>query len=108
MAKKLKRKNDFINEMESMLLAEDVGKANKLSKNILFQISLKELREKRGLTQEDIHAFKQASVSKIESRKDIKLSTLIDYLHCLGMEIEIRARPKGEESKRKDVILLKQ
>lgn len=66
----------------------------------LFDLSLKELRKKIGYTQEDITAYKQASVSKIEARKDIKISTLIEYINCMGLDVVIKAvkiNPEGRE-----------
>lgn len=50
-------------------------------------------------------SFSQSSISKIEGRKDIKISTLIDYLDNLGMGLEIRAYSKA--SPFKDTVLLK-
>ena len=51
--------------------------------------------------------FTQSSVSKIEKRKDIKISTLIDYLDSLGMGLEIITYPKMAVSKKQEKILLK-
>ena len=61
----------------------------------------------RGYTQTDIEGFKQASVSKIESRNDIKLTTLIEYLHAINMDLEVRAlsRPKNNEMQ-ENIILI--
>ena len=66
----------------------------------VFTFSLKELRKKIGYTQEDIIAYKQSSVSKIESRKDIKISTLLEFVNCMGLDVIIKAvkiNPDGEE-----------
>ena len=66
----------------------------------LFQLSLKELRKDIGYTQKDIKQFKQASVSKIESRNDLKISTLVDYINALGLDVIVKAvkiSPEGEE-----------
>lgn len=70
----------------------------KKSKKIDYVMSLKELRKLVGLKQHHIKGFKQASVSKIESRRDIKISTLIDYVHELGLELEVRAVGKADEN----------
>ena len=61
----------------------------------------------RGFTQTDIKGFKQASVSKIESRNDIKLTTLIEYLNAINMDLEVRAlsRPKNNEIQ-ENIILI--
>jgi hypothetical protein len=47
-------------------------------------------------------SFIQAAVSKLEKGKDMKLSTLIEYLEEIGMGLEVRVLPKkgshaGEE-----------
>ena len=56
-----------------------------------FIIDLKNVRKELGFTQKDIKKFGQASVSKIESRKDLKISTIIEYLNCLGLQLEVNA-----------------
>ena len=55
----------------------------------IFLIRLRELREKRGLSQSDVAGFTQSNVSRLESRDDMKLSTLIEYLQSIGMAVEI-------------------
>ena len=69
-------------------------------KHSLFDLNLKDLRKAIGYTQKDIKAYKQASVSKIESRKDIKISTLVEYINSMGWDVEIKAikiNPEGKE-----------
>ena len=74
----------------------------------IFQIRLSELRKEMGIRQEDVKSFSQSSISKIESRKDIKISTLIEYLDNIGMGIEIKAYPKSKNRKKnKEIVLLK-
>ena len=51
--------------------------------------------------------FTQSSVSKIEKRKDMKISTLIDYLDSLGMGLEIITYPKAATSNEQEKVLLK-
>lgn len=65
-------------------------------------VSLRELRNMAGRTQaETAEAMEagQGEVSKIESRGDIKLSTLERYVRALGFELELVAR-KGDRSVR--------
>jgi hypothetical protein len=52
-------------------------------------------------------AFSQTAVSKLERRKDMKLSTLIEYLDEIGMGLEIRAYRKGVKKNGKAQTLLK-
>ena len=104
----MSEKKDFTDELAAMLPEERVKRAKKEAEKIIFQIHLAELRKKMGLRQEDIKDFSQSSISKLESRKDIKISTLIDYLDKIGMGIEIKAYPKNKKGKSIDeVVLLK-
>jgi hypothetical protein len=54
----------------------------------ILLIRLSELRKQMGVKQEDIQAFTQSGISKIESRKDMKISTLVQYLNNIGMDLE--------------------
>jgi len=73
---------------------------------VRFDLTLKQLRKQRGLRQSDLKAFKQASVSKIEGRKDLKVSTLLDYLDAIGMDLEIRAVARTADSMQRSVFVL--
>jgi len=58
------------------------------------ELSLQELRRARELTQTSIAAeleIAQGDVSKLERRTDMYISTLANYLHAVGAELEIRA-----------------
>ena len=99
-------KKDFIDELSSSLPDKRVKKAQKDAETEILQIRLSELREKQGLKQEDIKSFTQSGVSKLESRKDMKISTLIEYLDNLGLGIEIKAYPKNSKSKKLDEYIL--
>lgn len=61
---------------------------------------LAELRRARRLFQEQIAAIlhvKQASVSKLERRTDMYISTLRRFVKAMGGDLEIRARfPEGD------------
>jgi hypothetical protein len=46
-------------------------------------------------------------VSRLEKRRDIKISTLVEYLNSLGMGLEIKTYPKDKNTKIKEEILLK-
>jgi len=52
-------------------------------------------------------AFSQAGVSKLEKRKDMKISTLIEYLEGIGMGMEIRVYPKNGNSQEEAETILK-
>jgi len=93
-----------IRKLEKKLNPEVVSKARKLYEQDSLNIKLKDLREKYGVKQGDVTNFTQTAVSKLERRKDIKISTLMDYLESLGMGLEITALPKCKNSKR-EVLL---
>ena len=102
-----KVKKDFINELSGTLPKKSVERAIKNAAKEIFMIRLAEIRKSRGIKQEDIKAFSQSSISKLESRKDMKISTLIEYLGELGMGIEIKTYPKTKHRKKEETILIK-
>lgn len=57
-------------------------------------VSLAELRESRGLTQEQIAQIlhvSQANISRVEREQDIYLSTLLGYVDALGGRLRLVA-----------------
>jgi hypothetical protein len=105
--KTTKMKKDFLDELASTLPEKRIRKAYKEAKKEILQIRLAEIREKQGIRQEDVKSFSQSSVSKLETRKDMKISTLVEYLHNLGLSIEIRAYPLDKKKKGEEIIILK-
>ena len=101
------KNRNTIENIRSRLTPGQIDNAEEKAKSMILNIRLGELREQLGIKQEDIGSFCQSSISKIENRRDIKLSTLRDYLHSIGMEVEIKARPKGSKSRKEEIILLK-
>ena len=93
-----------LSKLEAELNPEVLTKARKLYEQESLNMKLKALRGKHGVKQEDLSNFSQTAVSKLEKRKDIKISTLIDYLENLGMGLEIVALPKEKKAKR-EVLL---
>lgn len=106
MKDKVKRK-DFINELEGMLPPARVQRARKKAEKEIFRIRLSELRKQMGVKQEDIRTFTQSGISKLESRKDMKISTLMEYLDNIGMGLEIKVYPKKRKHNMDEVVLLK-
>ncbi|MBO5125609.1 MAG: helix-turn-helix transcriptional regulator [Spirochaetaceae bacterium] len=96
---------DAIKMMESTMNPDAVKRAQIQAEQEILTIRLAQLRESQNKTQAEMTSFSQSSISKIEGRKDIKISTLIDYLDNLGMGLEIRACSKA--SPFKDTVLLK-
>jgi hypothetical protein len=106
---KKSKSNNAIDELKSMMSKERIERAEAKAQDMLFKIKLADLRREAGFKQQDIEAFSQSGLSKIESRTDMKISTLRDYLHSIGMELEIRARKvkPRKTDKKKEYILLK-
>ena len=105
--KTIKTKKDYVDELALTLSDKRVKKAHKEAENEIIKIRLSALREKQGLRQEDIKSFTQSSVSKLESRNDMKISTLVEYLNNLGLGIEIKAYPKKNTKKNEEILILK-
>ena len=105
--KEKNRKKDFVDEIEAMLPPERAARAKKEAEKEIFRIRLSELRKRMGVKQEDIKAFSQSGISKLEARKDMKISTLVEYLHNIGMGVEIKAYPEKKRRATDEVVLLK-
>jgi hypothetical protein len=101
------KRKDFIDELEALLPPARVQRANKEAEKEIFRIRLSDLRKKMGVKQEDINAFTQSGISKLEARKDMKISTLVEYLDNIGMGLEIKAYPKRKKKNFNEVVLLK-
>lgn len=86
---------DAVAAMESQMTAEQIHRARSVAEREILAIRLAALRERQKVKQTDMKSFSQAGVSKLEKRKDMKISTLIDYLEGIGMGMEIRVYPKG-------------
>jgi hypothetical protein len=93
--------------MESMMSLESAQRARMKAEQEILAIKLGQLREKRGLKQNEIDNFSQTSVSRLEKRRDIKISTLVEYLNSLGMGLEIKTYPKDKRGKIEEEVLLK-
>lgn len=67
---------------------------------MMAEMPLHELRRTRGLSQETLARLlrvKQASISKLERRTDMYLSTLRSHIQAMGGKLEIVARfPEGD------------
>jgi hypothetical protein len=97
------KKTHPISELDAKINPEVLAKARKMAQEASLNIRLAMLREKYGVKQSEITNFTQTAVSKLENRKDIRISTLIDYLDSLGMGLEITAYSKN--SNKKELLL---
>ena len=82
--------------MSPQARARSEAKAHKL----MEEMPLNEIRAARELTQEHLARLlrvKQASISKLERRADMYISTLRDFVRAMGGELEITAHfPEGD------------
>lgn len=86
---KNKNHSDFFEHAQKSMGKERFNKAVKKGKRIAHELSLKAARESLGLNQTDFKGLTQPEVSKIEARKDVKLSTLQKYAKAMGMKLKI-------------------
>ena len=96
---KIIKKTHPISELDAKMDPAVLAKARKMAERESLNIRLGILREKYGVKQSEIANFTQTAISKLENRKDIRISTLIDYLDSLGMGLEIIAYPKNSTEK---------
>jgi len=76
------------------------ARAQARSHTMLAKMPLQDLRLARGLSQESLATtlkVRQASISKLERRTDMYISTLRAHIRAMGGELEIVARfPDGD------------
>lgn len=86
-------------ELREQLSPEARKRAEERKKELLAEMPLQELRKARELTQQQLARSlgnEQSSISKLEHRTDVYLSTLRSYIEAMGGSLEIRARfPEG-------------
>jgi hypothetical protein len=74
---------------------------------IAEEMALSDLRKSRALTQEQVAkrlGGKQVYISRLESRSDVKVSTLRDYVRAIGGELQLMVTfPGGAKAKIKDL-----
>ena len=98
---------DAIKMMESKMDRESVERAHVMAEQEILTIRLAQLRERLGIKQNEFGHFSQTSISRLEKRKDIRVSTLIEYLHSMGMGLEIRTYPRKKNKETGEEILLR-
>ncbi len=87
------------NTLRKKMTAESKAIAFDKAQQMMQDMMLAELRRARQLSQEEIAEVlhvKQASVSKLERRTDMYISTLRGFIQAMGGELEIAAKfPEG-------------
>lgn len=87
-------------DLRAKMSPEAQGRADARTKAMLKEMPLQELRRARGLSQvtlaKTLHV-NQGSISKLERRTDMYISTLRSHIQAMGGDLEIIARfPDGE------------
>lgn len=105
--KKMKKKYDpdFFRNAQKQLGKKRFKEALKEADEITHELKLKMARELLGKNQTDLTGISQPEVSKIESRKDLKISTLVKYAEALGMNLKITLESKVDKKKKPILIL---
>ena len=97
-------KTSYLERKLESLPAERRAKVDEMAAQIVEANRLSGLREELGLTQSDMAdrlSVKQAAISQMERRGDIRLSTLRRYVGALGGTLEVRVKIP----RRHDVVL---
>jgi hypothetical protein len=98
----MKRKKydpDFFKYAKDEIGEKRFSKAVKIGGDKANKIRLKMAREMIGLNQTDLKGITQPEASKIEGRKDMKISTLSKYAKALGMRVRISLVSEKDEKK---------
>ncbi len=89
-------------ELHDKMSPEARARADALAAQLRAAMPLFELRRARQLSQEQLAATlgeKQPSISRLEQRTDMYVSTLRRYIEAMGGQLDIVARfPEGEVS----------
>lgn len=96
--KQTKRNSDFFSHAKTTVGKKRYNAAIAKGKQKANELRLKAARELLGLSQTDLKNLSQPDVSKIESRKDVKLSTLQKYAEALGMKLKVSLEGDDDES----------
>lgn len=83
------------NELRKKMTPEQRAESEMQANLALLYLTLGELRESLGLTQNDVAkdmGVVQSALSKIEHQDDIQISTLSRYIKSLGGSLTITAR----------------
>lgn len=86
------------NELRDQMTPERRERIDAMSRELMVEMLLSEIRREAGLTQIDLAnalGIKQPSLSKLESQDDMQISTLRRIVKALGGELELVAKLPG-------------
>lgn len=81
-------------ELRQAMSPERRARIRHRTSELLAELRLREVRTAFDVTQEELAArlgVDQANISRLERRRDMRLSTLAGYVQALGGQLEIRA-----------------
>lgn len=81
-------------ELEDRMSPASRSRSDAITKKLIQEMALEELRTAREMTQTSLAKVlevSQSEVSKIENRADMYVSTLASYIEAMGGTLEIRA-----------------
>lgn len=96
---KAEKYSDFFEEAKKSMSKDSIRRAEGEANKIMLNLRLAELRKHAGRSQSEIQGYRQSSVSKIEARKDMKISTLVAYCLSLGFGVEINTVQVNQKGK---------
>ena len=96
---KAEKYSDFFEEAKKSMSKDSIRRAEEDANKIMLNLRLAELRKDAGRSQSEITGFRQPSVSKIEKRKDLKISTLVSYCLSLDLGVEINTVQVNQKGK---------
>ena len=99
--KSKKYDQDFFNNAKNIVGQKRYNKSIQKGHEQANEIRLKMARELIGKKQIDLVGMSQPEVSKIEARKDLKISTLQKYPKALGMKVKIMLVSEEDEESKK-------
>ncbi|GAA4333719.1 XRE family transcriptional regulator [Pigmentiphaga soli] len=86
--------------LRARMSSESQARAAAKARAMLEEMPLNELRQARGLSQQELAErlqVQQPSIAKLEKRTDMYLSTLRSHVEAMGGQLEVIARfPDGE------------
>ena len=82
-------------ELREKMPPEAREMSHKMTRDMLGEMPLNELRQARGLSQKmlaEVLHVQQPSIAKLERRTDMYLSTLRSHIEAMGGELDVIAR----------------
>lgn len=88
----------MVKRLDDVMKALPVERRERIASRTTELAALKDLRAQAELTQQDVAlalGVRQDSISRLEKRNDMLLSTLRQYVECMGGTLELVARFPG-------------